>query len=92
MATIDEAIDTALADLERGKEDLIAEWLVDNLVHILDEYRSVDSSRCNVAGYDVLRIGEQIIVAVVEGKIMNSEQARMLATALLRAAEQADGV
>lgn len=94
MATIDEALDTALNLLERGvvnETELVATWLVDSLVHVLDEYRAGECSRCNVAGYDVLRIGQQITVTALEAKIMTSDQARMLAAALLRAAEQADG-
>lgn len=91
--TFDQAIDTALALLERGAADdveVLASWVVDNLVHILDEYRSGELSTCEVSGYDVCRVGEQIIVAVPRAQVMDSEQARMLAAALLRAAEAAD--
>lgn len=94
MATLDETINTALDLLERGgshEAEFISEWVVDNLVHVLDEYRSGECTRCAVAGYDVLRIGEQIIVTTMEAKVMSPEQARMLASALLRAAEAGDG-
>jgi hypothetical protein len=94
MATIDEALNTALNLLERGamgETELVATWIVDNLVHVLDEHRAGDVSRCNVAGYDVLRVGDQIAVTTLKAQIMDSQQARMLAAALLRAAEAVDG-
>lgn len=93
LPSIDEAIDTSLNLLERGAMDdteLVATWVVDNLVHVLDEFQSGSVSRCTVAGYDVCRIGEQIIVSTRSAEVMGAEQARMLATALLRAAEAAD--
>lgn len=95
MATIDEAIDTALNILERGtyshqEVGLVSTWFVDNLVHILDEYRAGECSRCTVSGYDVIRVGDQLAVVNSEGQILNSEGARRLAAALLRAAEAAD--
>ena len=90
---LDIVLDTALNLLERGvtgEIELIAGWIADSLVHELDEYRSGESSVCQVAGYEVCRIGDQLIVAIRDPQVMSSEQARMLATALLRAAEAAD--
>lgn len=92
-STIDQTIDLALCLLERGATgdtEVLASWIVDSLVHVLDEYQAGSVSRCAVAGYDVCRIGEQIIVATAKPEVMSPEQARMLAAALLRAAEAAD--
>ena len=91
--SIDETLDLAITLLEGGAVgdvEHLASWVVDNLVHVLDEYRSGSLSRCEVAGYDVCRAGEQIIIAVPKAQVMSAEQARMLAAALLRAAEAAD--
>lgn len=93
MPKSDETLDLAITLLERGAAgdvEQLATWMVDNLVHILDEYHSGAVSRCKVAGYDVCRIGEQIVLGVQVAEVMRPEQARMLAAALLRAAEMAD--
>lgn len=93
--TIDEALDRALDCLEHGCEhdtEYLATWLVDNLVCVLDEYRAGACSRCDVAGYEVTRVGEQIIILNRRAEVMNSEQARMLAAALIRAAEASEQV
>jgi len=94
MQTIDETLDLAITLLERGATgdtEQLASWVVDNLVHVLDELRSGSLSVCEVANYKVCRVGEQIGIVVREKPdLMRSEQARMLAAALLRAAEMAD--
>ncbi len=95
MTGIDEALDTALNILERGtacreEVELVSTWLVDTLVHVLDEYRLGECSRCDISDYSVVRIGDQIAVMNPEGRILDSEGARRLAAALLRAAEAAD--
>lgn len=91
--SLDEALDRALDCLEHGCEndtEFLATWLVDNLVCVLDEFRTESASRCDVAGYEVTRVGEQMIILNRHSEVMNSEQARMLAAALLRAAEAAE--
>jgi hypothetical protein len=93
VQTIDETIDLALNLLEggvSGDTEKLCEWIVDNLVHVLDEYHSGHVSRCMVAETDVLRVGEHIALVMKKTELMRPEQARMLAAALLRAAEAAD--
>ncbi len=92
-STIDETIDLALTLLEDGTDfqtEKLATWIMDNLVHVLDEYQTGPLSRCMVAGYDVCRVGDKVIATTTKSEVMDSEEARMLAAALLRAAEAAD--
>lgn len=91
--SFDEALDLSLDLLETGANEdteALATWVVDNLVHILDEYRSGACSRCDVAGYEVVRVADRIIIMNHRSEIMGSNQAKMLASALIRAAEAAD--
>lgn len=92
--TIDQAIDLSLDLLDAGTggehAQRLADWIVANLVHVMNQDEAGALSRCAVAGYDVLRVGEQTIVSCDKPGIMDPEQARMLAAALLRAAEMAD--
>ncbi len=93
MSQIDETIDLAITLLERGATgdtEQLATWIVDNLVHVLEEWRSGSISRCDVSDYSVLRVAERVAVTTPKVQLMNAEQARMLAAALLRAAEAAD--
>lgn len=91
--TIDQAINLSLDLLETGDggayAQQLADWIIENLVHVLDQHDAGSLSRCHVSGYDVLRIGEQTIVACDGARIMDPDQTRMLAAALLRAAEMA---
>lgn len=93
--TIDEAIDTALDLLETdtsGQAEKVVLWLVDNLICELEVHQSGSVSRCDVAGYQVCRVGEQIAVFVPNARVLDSHAARELAVALLRAAEAAEQV
>lgn len=93
IPSIDEAIDLSLDVLERddgGDSGALASWIVDNLVHVLDEYRAGESSMCVVSSYCVTRVMDKIVVVAPKSDVMDSEEARMLAATLLRAAEAAD--
>ena len=94
--TIDEAIDTSLdlleSDLVAGRVEQVVTWVVDNLVCELDVLTAGQISKCEVSGYDVCRIGEQIAVVSRRSEVMDSHEARRLAVALLRAAEAAEAV
>ncbi len=95
IATIDDVIDGALDLLERDAPGVVgdvAAWVVENLVHELDVYSTGIVATCDVNGYEVCRVGEQIAVSLVDPKVMDANAARKLATALLRAAEAADQV
>lgn len=94
--TIDEAIDTSLDLLESdsavGRVEKVVTWVVDNLICELDVLECGALSRCTVSGYDVCRVGAQlgVIVMTPRAELMDSQAARRLAVALLRAAEAAD--
>lgn len=92
--TLDEAIDTSLdlleSDLAAGRVEQVVTWVVDNLVCELDVLTTGHVSKCEVSGYDVCRIGEQIAVVMKDARVMDSHNARRLAVALLRAAEAAE--
>ncbi len=91
--SIDEAIDTALDLLETdscGPAEKTVLWVVDSLICELEVSKAGWISKCEVAGYDVCQIGEQIAVITTRAEAMDSRAARRLAVALLRAAEAAD--
>lgn len=92
--TIDEAIDTSLDLLESnsavGRVERVVTWVVDNLICELDLLTAGSVSRCTVGGYEVMRVGEQIAVGLGAAGVLDSQGARRLAVALLRAAEAAD--
>jgi hypothetical protein len=92
-ALIDEVLDTALDVLERdegGASGVLAQWLVANVVHKLNELQSENKTICVVEDYAVCRVGSKILLGAVDESILSAAGARLLATALLRAAEAAD--
>ncbi len=92
--SIDEVIDDALDLLESEKypNDKLITWITDNLICTLDTYQDPNNwtSRCDVSGYEVVRVGPQIIILAPKTEVLDSWEARRLAVALLRAAENAD--
>lgn len=92
--TMDEAIDSALdlleTDQDEGDVANVVTWVTDNLICELDQYQNGNASRCAVGGYEVCRIGEEIIILAPRTEVLDSFEARRVAVALLRAAEAAD--